>query len=280
MTSRFFATAAFAVAAVTFSPAVQAEIPNEAAVMAPNAVSVVTPNGANADTPVLNAFGTSDEDISTVGWNSFIPYTSAATYNSDFTAGGRWNTAGSSLLIAPFPEEIPNGADITQIVFYARDTNATNDFQGLLCRTYTESNTGATPAGDCPFSASMTGAPGDSVAFGDPNVTLQRREDITGNGSFEVISWNLRSNQVLALDGTIRINQVRVLWRRQVSPAPATASFTDVPLGHPQRQFVEALAAAGITGGCGGSNFCPDAPLTRGQMAVFLSVALGLHWSF
>ena len=25
-------------------------------------------------------------------------------------------------------------------------------------------------------------------------------------------------------------------------------------------------------------NYCPDAPLTRGQMAVFLSKALGLHW--
>ena len=65
---------------------------------------------------------------------------------------------------------------------------------------------------------------------------------------------------------------------RQVSPAPATATFTDVPVGHPQRQFIEALVAAGITGGCGAGAYCPDAPLTRGQMAVFLAVALGLHF--
>ena len=39
------------------------------------------------------------------------------------------------------------------------------------------------------------------------------------------------------------------------------------------------LAASGITAGCGGGNYCPDAPLTRGQMAVFLSRALGLHWA-
>ncbi len=63
-----------------------------------------------------------------------------------------------------------------------------------------------------------------------------------------------------------------------MSPAPATASFTDVPTSHPFFPFVEALTASGITAGCGGGNYCPDDPLTRGQMAVFLSTALGLHW--
>lgn len=56
------------------------------------------------------------------------------------------------------------------------------------------------------------------------------------------------------------------------------ASFGDVPTGHPFFQFVEALADSGITAGCGSGNYCPDLPLTRGQMAVFLSKALGLHW--
>lgn len=71
---------------------------------------------------------------------------------------------------------------------------------------------------------------------------------------------------------------VEVWWRRSVSDPPAAPTFGDVPNGHPFYQFVEALAASGITGGCGAGSFCPDAPLTRGQMAVFLSKALGLHW--
>lgn len=71
---------------------------------------------------------------------------------------------------------------------------------------------------------------------------------------------------------------VEVWWRRSVSPAPATASFNDVPINHPFFQYIEALHASGITGGCGGGNYCPDNPVTRGQMAVFLSKALGLHW--
>jgi hypothetical protein len=69
-----------------------------------------------------------------------------------------------------------------------------------------------------------------------------------------------------------------VWWHRRVSDAPAVATFGDVPTSHPFFQFIEALAASGITGGCGGGNFCPDAPMTRGQMAAFLAKALGLHF--
>ena len=69
-----------------------------------------------------------------------------------------------------------------------------------------------------------------------------------------------------------------VWWRRTVSDPPATPTFGDVPTSHPFYQFIEALAASGITGGCGSGNFCPDNPLTRGQMAAFLAKALGLHW--
>lgn len=75
---------------------------------------------------------------------------------------------------------------------------------------------------------------------------------------------------------------VEIWWKRTVSPAPATADFNDVPTTHPFFQFIEALKASGITGGCQASPplYCPDAPLTRGQMAVFLSKALGLHWPY
>jgi hypothetical protein len=71
---------------------------------------------------------------------------------------------------------------------------------------------------------------------------------------------------------------VGVRYKLQVSPAPASATFGDVPTDHPFFRFVEALAASGITAGCGGGNFCPNDPITRGQMAVFLAAALGLHF--
>jgi hypothetical protein len=74
---------------------------------------------------------------------------------------------------------------------------------------------------------------------------------------------------------------VRLYYTLQVSPAPAVASFGDVPTNHPFFGFIEALKASGITGGCQGNPplYCPDQAVTRGQMAVFLSKALGLHFA-
>jgi hypothetical protein len=77
----------------------------------------------------------------------------------------------------------------------------------------------------------------------------------------------------------LRFGGLRVFFRLQVSPTPAGASFADVPPTHPFFRFIEALARSGITSGCGGGNFCPDAPITRGQMAAFLAIALGLHFA-
>jgi hypothetical protein len=57
------------------------------------------------------------------------------------------------------------------------------------------------------------------------------------------------------------------------------ATFGDVPTNHQFFRFIEALVSSGITSGCGGGNYCPNDPVTRGQMAVFLSTALGLHFA-
>jgi hypothetical protein len=55
-------------------------------------------------------------------------------------------------------------------------------------------------------------------------------------------------------------------------PPPCTgAIFDDVPCtGGPFDPWIEELADLGITGGCGGGNYCPNNTVTRGQMAVFL----------
>lgn len=75
-----------------------------------------------------------------------------------------------------------------------------------------------------------------------------------------------------------RITGCWVNWQRQISPAPANATFSDVPTSSSYFQAVEALNASGITSGCGGGKFCPTQPVTRQQMAVFLAKALGLHY--
>jgi hypothetical protein len=54
------------------------------------------------------------------------------------------------------------------------------------------------------------------------------------------------------------------------TPPPCTGIFTDVPCPSTFANWIEALSAEGITGGCGGTNYCPQNPVRRDQMAVFL----------
>jgi hypothetical protein len=57
-----------------------------------------------------------------------------------------------------------------------------------------------------------------------------------------------------------------------VSPA----LFHDVSPGSWGASFVNTLALAGVTAGCGTLRFCPDEPVTRAQMAILLlRAALG-----
>jgi hypothetical protein len=59
-------------------------------------------------------------------------------------------------------------------------------------------------------------------------------------------------------------------------PPACTGVFDDEPCPSPFADWVERLAAEGVTAGCGGGNYCPAAPNTRGQMAVFLSKTFSL----
>lgn len=59
-------------------------------------------------------------------------------------------------------------------------------------------------------------------------------------------------------------------------PACTSAPFADVPASHAFCRWIRELAARGITGGCGGSNYCPDSAVSRGQLAVFLAITFGL----
>ena len=54
------------------------------------------------------------------------------------------------------------------------------------------------------------------------------------------------------------------------TPPPCAGVFADVPCPSTFANWIETMAAEGITGGCGGGNFCPQNPVRRDQMAVFL----------
>ena len=175
---------------------------------------------------------------------------------------------------------VPNGAELEQITFYVLDGTAAAgaEFNGRLCRSWVDVD-GGDLDGDCPFSVSTSGSPGQTAVGGDPNLQIRYEANVDGDGELEIVShflWAFFPDE--AVPGEIRLRSARLLFRRRVTPPPAVATFADVPVIHPFFQFIEALSASGITAGCGTGIYCPDSPLTRGQMAVFLAKALGLHW--
>ena len=59
------------------------------------------------------------------------------------------------------------------------------------------------------------------------------------------------------------------------TPPNVSATFGDTS-GHWAEDWIEQLAKEGITSGCGNGNYCPENPVTRDQMAVFLVKSFNL----
>jgi S-layer homology domain len=77
----------------------------------------------------------------------------------------------------------------------------------------------------------------------------------------------------------LQFREVDFFYQLQVStPAPGAQTFGDVLPSNLYYKGIEALAASGITGGCGNGNFCPGQFVTRGEIATFFARALGLNF--
>lgn len=71
---------------------------------------------------------------------------------------------------------------------------------------------------------------------------------------------------------------IRVEHGADYAPPTCTGLFEDVACPGPFADWIEQLAAEGITGGCATDPalYCPNSPNTRGQMTVFLVKTFGL----
>jgi len=211
-------------------------------------------------------YGTSGLTYVTVNGAAFVPTDSNAVYTT--TGNGyseqRLRTATGNFVEFAAPIQLPAGALVKYLELdYCDNTGGSGFVQTALVE------------------MSWNGSPSDYFGFlasdGD-GCTFNSRND----GDLVVDNFYHRyyllgyvsdnPGDVTGLAGVI------VGYQLQVSPAPATATFNDVPTNHPYFQYIQALSASGITGGCGSGNYCPDNPVTRGQMAVFLAKALGLHF--
>jgi hypothetical protein len=76
-------------------------------------------------------------------------------------------------------------------------------------------------------------------------------------------------------EGSITRGQMAVFLLRArhggtYDPPDPIGMFEDVPVSHPFAKWIEQLARESITVGCGPTTYCPDATVTRAQMAALL----------
>ena len=241
---------------------------------------------ASASPPILNLgdpdaprvppgppveFGTTQESFYTIPEWEFDPAASDMTY-SDLAVGGfnamRYSTTPDLVGFLAGPH-LPDGAVLTSITYQWCDSSIVD----------------VHVIGGLELCDGLTGLCG---IVGNPKTSISDLvapcKEYTDDLSPLNLVVNNRTRRLLVVattnagDSTNGIVGAVIGYKLQVSPAPATPTFGDVPTDHPFFQYIEALAASGVTGGCGGGNYCPDNPVTRGQMAVFISKALGLQW--
>ncbi len=158
-------------------------------------------------------------------------------------------------------------------------SNATVATTGLDPQAANNAASVQTTVDECPFDAPMLGT-APSVPAETSGLTAS-----TSSGAGHELEWSLTGGVITGGQGsptltfqsgaagtTMLLELLDTLGSCEVAAEPVTIAvdFTDVPFDHIFREFVNAVLRSGITGGCGGGNFCPGQGVTRGQMAVFL----------
>lgn len=119
-------------------------------------------------------------------------------------------------------------------------------------------------------------APPLQPVFGDVPFTHWANEWVEKLYKAGVTSGCNASPLLYCPDATITRAQMAIFILRGIhgsayAPPAATGTvFSDVPLGSFADAWIEQLASEGITTGCGNGNYCPDATITRAEMAIFL----------
>jgi S-layer homology domain len=178
------------------------------------------------------------------------------------------------------PLALPEGALLEKICLYANDSDPNLEVIAYLFAVK------LVPGGEDPFYAGLgffvesdsDGGYGSFCATTSPSYTVRGKFDIDGDGITDAVAYYAYVLLQTNAQSPFGFGGLQITWKRQVSP-PTSQTFEDVPTSDQGFDYIEALAASGITAGCSVHDYCPDATLTRRQMAVFLAKALGLHWS-
>lgn len=224
-----------------------------------------------------STYGTTATSYYVIDSSEFSPAASSVTYSgiNNFQLRYRTDSGGLGMWA---PMHLPAGALVTYLEIDYYDNTSVGEVQASfgVCG-YTGETCAFQPGSPGCADAPVTICSGNTNAPGYSSNST----DLSGNG---IVIDNFVNRYAIILgntttDGSTAWSQIIVGYVLQVSPAPDLATFPDVPTTDFGFQYVEALYASGITGGCGGGLYCPDSPVTRRQMAIFIAKALGLQWN-
>ena len=150
------------------------------------------------------------------------------------------------------------------------------DIRGTDGRTYGYIHLGPKASGRTDEAFTRSWRVGDRVGRGEPIGYV----GCSGNASCATgghhLHFLIEDRGVRDPYGDRRRNPYASLRRAECDPSPG-ATFADVCAGSTHERSIELLAEASLTSGCAEGLFCPLAPVTRAQMASFLSSALELR---
>lgn len=126
--------------------------------------------------------------------------------------------------------------------------------------------------------------------FNPPPPAMQRFNDVPPSNQFYAFIEEMAVRQITVGCGGGNYCPAAAVTREQMAafiirgigefnpPTPSMQRFNDVPPSNPFYNFIDRMAALGITSGCSANPplYCPGASTTRGQMAVFLVRAFDL----
>jgi hypothetical protein len=232
---------------------------------APSESAAVRPSGATLVGRPEPAYGTAELTSHTLQAFGFETFKTPTTTFATNTGSRYCGDPGGCIFEAPLL--LPAGAAIQRIELEACDSSPVAEVFAALYR-ITGPDASVSLLAD--VTTGVAGTPGCNYF----SVDLASVETVD-NRNFSYLVQVIPTSTF----NTTRFQAVRVYYRLQVSPPPGSATFNDVPMSSPWFPYVEALTSAGVTGGCAPNLYCPNDPITRGQMAVFLAKALGLQFA-
>jgi len=219
MKSKLWIVSVIVVLVSLFSMPVFAVDPDEGVVPGPSNASRL-----KAQSLKPNVFGTGN-NILQIPASSFVPQTP-----------GEWNTAYDTMAyihptVAGYlwtTVTLPAGANISYLDLYYYDTNETYDVNATLRGYYGGDFWGTAPGYTDFATVASSGYSGYGYAYSD-ETSHTVNNDVAYADGYQYTVWVYFP----AVDGSLQFKGVDIWWNRQISPAPATATFSDVSTSHP-----------------------------------------------